>query len=184
MSATKQPPNFHQPRLLTAKVQEVICEAIEKGAKLEIAARAAGIGARTLDEWLHHGRRELQENPDAEGPCAEFVRAVDVASAKFESGCLTIIQDAAAKKWTAAAWLLERRIPKRYAKVDRLRLSGDEQTNKPVHVCNREEVKQKLLEKLAEIAQKNLERQGKSEELEAIDSDLELIVPDRKSMPS
>ncbi len=82
MSATKRQPNFHQPRLLTLEVQEIICEAIETGTTLEIAARAAGIGARTLDEWLQHGRAELRENPDAEGPCAEFVRATTVASAK------------------------------------------------------------------------------------------------------
>ncbi len=77
-------PLFHQPRLLTPEVQEVICEAIESGATLEIAAQAVGIGARTLDEWLHHGRKELQADPDAEGPCANFVRAATKASAKLE----------------------------------------------------------------------------------------------------
>ena len=67
MPATKRQPMFHQPRLLTPEVQKVICEAIEAGTTLEIAARAARIGPRTLDEWLEHGRAELRENPDAEG---------------------------------------------------------------------------------------------------------------------
>ena len=58
MAAKKPEPEFHRPRLLTLEVQEVICKAIEAGATLEIAALAAGIGARTLDGWLHHGRIE------------------------------------------------------------------------------------------------------------------------------
>ncbi len=107
MVAKKQEPMFHQPRLLTPEVQEAICEAMEFGATLEIAARAAGIGARTLDEWLQHGRKELQENPDAEGPCADFVRAANVAEANCETDLLANIQEEAPKTWQAAAWLLE-----------------------------------------------------------------------------
>jgi hypothetical protein len=174
---------FHQPRLLTPEVQKVIFEAIEAGAKLEIAAKAARIGARTLDEWLHHGRKELQENPDAEGPCANFVRDATAASAKFETDCLSIIQDAAEKNWTAAAWLLERKFPERYAKVDRLRVSGDETNDKPVKISD-EERKNRLLEKLAAIAEKNLQRLGKSDEPEVIEGDvIEFRTPDGKTPP-
>ena len=184
MPATKRQPMFHQPRLLTPEVQKVICEAIEAGTTLEIAARAARIGPRTLDEWLHHGRNELRENPDAEGPCADFVRAVTVASATFEKDTLAIIQDAAPKNWTAAAWLLERKFPERYAKVDRLRVSGDETNDKPVQISEQER-KDRLLEKLAKIAEKNLERLGKNDEPEVIDGDLiEFRNPDGKPKPS
>ncbi len=184
MPATKRQPMFHQPRLLTPEVQKVICEAIEAGTTLEIAARAARIGPRTLDEWLEHGRNELRENPDAEGPCADFVRAVTVASATFEKDTLAIIQDAASKNWTAAAWLLERKFPERYAKVDRLRVSGDEQNNKPVQISEQER-KDRLLEKLAKIAEKNLERLGKNDEPEVIEGDvIEFRNLDGKPKPS
>ena len=171
MSATKRKPNFHQPRLLTPKVQEVICEAIEAAAALEIAAQAAGIGARTLDEWLQHGRKELEADPDAEGPCADFVRAVSVASAKFEGDCLAMIQDAAPKNWTAAAWLLERKFPERYAKVDRVRVSGDETNDKPVQISD-EDRQNRLLDKLAEIAAKTRGNLGKEDEPEVIEGDI------------
>ncbi len=184
MTAKKQNPTFHQPTRLSPKVQETICEAIEAGTTLEIAARAARIGPRTLDEWLHHGRNELRENPDAEGPCADFVRAVTVASATFEKDTLAMIQDAAPKNWTAAAWLLERKFPERYAKVDRLRVSGDETNDKPVQISEQER-KDRLLEKLAKIAEKNLERLGKNDEPEVIDGDLiEFRNPDGKPKPS
>ncbi len=184
MTAKKQNPLFHQPRLLTSEVQKVICEAIEEAAALKFAAQAAGIGARTLDEWLQHGRAELRENPDAEGPCAEFVRATTVDSAKCERDLLNLIQDAAPKNWTAAAWLLERRIPQRYAKVDRLRVSGYETNDSPVKISD-EERQNRLLDKLAEIAEKNLERLGKSDEPEVIEGDVvEFRTPDGKPKPS
>ncbi len=184
MPATKRQPMFHQPRLLTPEVQKVICEAIEAAAALKVAAQAAGIGARTLDEWLAHGRMELRDSPDMESPCADFVRAVTVASATFESDCLAMIQDAAPKNWTAAAWLLERRIPQRYAKVDRLRVSGDETNDKPVQISD-EERQNRLLDKLAEIAAKNLQRLGKSDEPEVIEGDvIEFRTPDGLPKPS
>ena len=184
MPATNQKPIFHQLRLLTPEVQEVTCKAIEAGVTLEIAAQGAGIGARALDEWIHCGRAELQENPDAEGQCADFVRAVTVASATFEKDTLAIIQDAAPKNWTAAAWLLERKFPERYAKVDRLRVSGDETNDRPVQISD-EERQNRLLDKLAEIAAKNLQRLGKSDEPEVIEGDVvEFRTPDGKPKPS
>ncbi len=63
--------------------------------------------------------------------------------------------------------MLERKFPERYAKVDRLRVSGDEQNNTPVKVSD-EDAKTRLLKKLAAIAEKNLERLGKSDEPEVV----------------
>ncbi len=158
MAATTQEPAYHRPRLLTPAVQKTICKAIEVGAKLEIAARAAGIGARTLDEWLKHGRDELQADPDASGPCAAFVSEVMIASAKFEQELIGIIRKEAPKTWQAAAWLLERKFPERYAKVDRLRVTEDETNKKPVAYESLQERQQKLIEKIAALAEKAADR--------------------------
>ncbi len=158
MAATTQEPAYHRPRLLTPAVKKTICKAIKAGAKLEIAARAAGIGARTLDEWLKHGRDELQVDPDASGPCAAFVSEVMIASAKNEQELIGIIRKEAPKTWQAAAWLLERKFPQRYARVDRLRVSGDEVNEKPVAAQSREEGTRKLIEKIAAIAEKAADR--------------------------
>ena len=170
---------FHQPRLLTPEVQEAICEAMEFGATLEIAAQAAGIGARTLDEWLQHGRKELRENPDAEGPCANFVRAVNIASAKLERDLLANIQAEAEKNWTARAWLLERKFPQRYAKVDRLRVSGDETNDKPIKTISREEMEDRLIEKIASVAKKALDKLGKADEPDVIEG-VRGVIPDKQ----
>ncbi len=154
MAATTQEPAYHRPRRLTPAVKKTICQAIETGAKLEIAARAAGIGARTLDDWLKHGRDELQADPDASGPCAVFVSEVMIASAKNEQELIGIILKEAPKTWQAAAWLLERKFPERYAKVDRLRVIEDETNKKPDAYQSLQERQQKLIEKIAALAEK------------------------------
>ena len=171
MAATKQEPMFHQTRLLTPEIQKTVCEAIKHGATLEIAARAAGIGARTLDEWLKHGRDELQADPDASGPCAIFVSEVMIAAAKSEQELIEIIRKEAPKTWQAAAWLLERKFPQRYAKVDRLRVSGDETNERPITIENRQEIENKLLQKLADFAGKALDKLEK-DDLPVIDGEV------------
>ncbi len=158
MAATTQEPAYHRPRLLTPAVKKTICKAIKLGATLEIAARAAGIGARTLDEWLNHGRDELQVDPDASGPCAAFVSEVMIASSKNEQELIGIIRKEAPQTWQAAAWLLERKFPERYAKVDRLRVTEDETNKKPVAYESLQERQQKLIEKIAAIAEKAADR--------------------------
>jgi hypothetical protein len=71
---------------------------------------------------------------------------------------LATIQAEAPKTWQAAAWLLERKFPQRYARVDRLRVSGDEVNEKPVAAQSREEGTRKLIEKIAAIAEKAADR--------------------------
>ncbi len=80
--------------------------------------------------------------------------------------------------------MLERKFPERYAKVDRLRVSGDETNDTPVKISD-EERQNRLLDKLAKIAEKNFERLGKSDEPEVIEGDVvEFRTPDGKPKPS
>lgn len=55
-----------------------VLEAIVSGASQADAARLAGVGVRTVADWLEHGRRE------PEGRYGEFARAVDEARAERE----------------------------------------------------------------------------------------------------
>ncbi len=139
---------------------------------LEIAAQAAGIAPRTLDEWLSHGRKELLENPNAKGPCAKLVREARTCEAQLEKHLLMQILKEAPKTWTASAWLLERKHPSRYAKVDRLRVSGDETNDKPVKTISREEMHDRLIEKIAAVAEKALDQLGKQDEPEIIEGEV------------
>jgi hypothetical protein len=67
------------------------------------AARAVGIGERTLREWLRLGRLGRE-------PFADFARRVETARMEGEVRQVTQIATAAGQgEWRAGAWLLERR---------------------------------------------------------------------------
>ena len=167
----------HTPRKLTPEKHKTIINNILLGCTLETAAMAAYISDRILDTWLAHGRAELEADPEADGPCARLVRDQQVAVAKFERDTLGMIQAAAPNNWTAGAWMLERKFPEKYAKVDRVRLSGDELNDKPVQISERE-AKDKLLEKLASIAEKAMDKAGKEDDPIIIEGTAEDVTPD------
>ena len=56
---------------------------------------------------------------DADPLYAEFVEQVEVALAEWEARDVLLIGEAAKSDWHAAAWRLERRLPKVYGKRER-----------------------------------------------------------------
>lgn len=78
-----------------------ICEAIRRGMTFDRAAQLNGISRSTLSKW---------RNDDA-----EFSRLVDEACAVSEVLLLEAIQEKTSEDWRAAAWILQKRFPERYA---------------------------------------------------------------------
>ncbi len=146
------------PPLMSPERKKAILEAVEGGASIQVAANGVSITNRTIDYWLAWGREELKADPESEEKCAQFVIEYEQAKSKFEQSCIKIIRTAAPTSWQAAAWLLERKFPGRYGKVDRYRGINQESTEKPDTASSREEGQHKLLEKLADIAAKALDR--------------------------
>lgn len=101
-------------RKLTPQVQRRLCQAVRAGANLDTAAVIAGISERTLHYWRARGREQRS------GVYAEFLAAFDRAVAEFEVEAIGLISKAAQdpRHWCAAAWLLERRIPQRWARPE------------------------------------------------------------------
>lgn len=109
----KKPPSNKKPRFgnyptkfSEEKARKVI-QYLKTGCHVETAAAAVGVSRETLYYWMRRG---------AEGrePYKDFSEAVDIAYARAEMGLLAIIDKAAVKNWTAAAWKLERRYPERW----------------------------------------------------------------------
>jgi hypothetical protein len=100
------------PLKLTPERQAGICDGIRAGVRPEIAAVCNGVGARTYYRWMQLGRAA-----DAETVYLEFVEAVEVALAEWEAREVLVIGDAAKGDWHAAAWRLERRLPRVYGKL-------------------------------------------------------------------
>ena len=81
---------------------EAILRTVRLGLHPDRAAMAHGVSPATL-------RQHKRRNP-------EFVTALKEAEASAEQGFLGRILKHTDKQWTAAAWMLERRWPERWAK--------------------------------------------------------------------
>lgn len=70
-------------------------------------AAALGVKAQTFSLWRNHPKTKNQ---------IQLSEALKKADAEREAALVTRIMRASDKSWQAAAWLLERRYPDRYAK--------------------------------------------------------------------
>ena len=70
-------------------------------------AAALGVRAETFSIWRNHPKTENQ---------TQLSKAMKKADAEREAALVTRIMRASDDTWQAAAWLLERRYPDRYAK--------------------------------------------------------------------
>jgi hypothetical protein len=102
------------PSKLTPDRRVAICDAIRAGVRPEIAAVYNGVGARSYYRWMALGRAA-----DAEPSYVEFAEAVELALAEWEARDVLLIGEAAKEDWHAAAWRLERRLPKVYGRRER-----------------------------------------------------------------
>lgn len=114
-----------RPSKLTPEVQTQISQLIRAGNTVEVAAAAAGIGEGTFYEWMARG-----DKPGAaHDSFREFRAAIEQARAESEAGMVARIAKAASNgSWQAAAWLLERRAPERWAKAAERRLLADQES--------------------------------------------------------
>lgn len=102
-----------RPAKLTPEVQRRIVQLIRAGNTIDVSCEAAGIERETYSGWMRRGL----EGGSTNRPHREFRAAAQQAQAEAEAILVTRIAKAATNgSWTAAAWLLERRAPTRWAK--------------------------------------------------------------------
>lgn len=101
---------------LTNDVVATIVQALERGVTYEVAALAAGIDKSTLHDWRRKGAADLEAGKAT--PFAHLVDELTRATAEAEVGLVRVIRSHAMMDWKAAAWLLERRAPERWARPD------------------------------------------------------------------
>ncbi len=97
-----------RPSKLDDITAQKVIQAVAKGLPRDTAARLARISPSTLYKCLRLGR---SGDPDY----VEFAQRIKAAEAEAEGELMGIIRTHAADTWQAAAWLLERRMPKKYA---------------------------------------------------------------------
>lgn len=94
---------------------EVIKRAVQLkkgGAHNRSIAAALGVHESTFYTWCNKPKSDKQR---------EFSEALKKAEADYENALLAVVMKAGKDKdWKAAAWLLERKYPERYARTDRV----------------------------------------------------------------
>ena len=108
------------PFLMNRVAVDKLCSALLAGNTI----RNACVMARLDDSTFF---RYMAEAKDAEegSPLKSFDARVKEAMATAEHRNVMVIQQAAPKNWTAAAWFLERRCPEEWGRKDTLRMGGD-----------------------------------------------------------
>ena len=82
------------------------------GANHKDIAHAIGVAPTTFSEWINHPKTKLQR---------ELAEQLKKAEADYKNALQAIIlRDAKERDWKAAAWLLERKYPEEYSRVDRV----------------------------------------------------------------
>lgn len=95
---------------LTPAISQRIVQLLQGGVSLSVAYQAAGVPKRTFYDWYERGE---------DGPplFRVFREAIDTARAEGEAVLAATIAKAAPDHWQAAAFLLERMYPERWARV-------------------------------------------------------------------
>lgn len=104
-----------RPIKLTPALQETLCGAIREGNYIETACAFAGVSRQTVRNWMKRGARQ------SKGIYRDFLDALKKSHAIAEAENVRVIRAAAKEQWYAAAWMLERRYPKRWGKNDKVR---------------------------------------------------------------
>lgn len=100
---------------LTPELIDAMCGLKADGLSNKDICKAVGISEGTLYRWLSNPSTKLHR---------ELGERLKKEDARYKQTMLNTIRDAALAKngqWTAAAWLLERKFPDEYGRVDRRR---------------------------------------------------------------
>lgn len=102
-----------RPSKLSDEVTDRICDVLRAGGYTATAVSVAGVGRSTFTDWMERGDPDGTRKDNA--PYREFREKVEYALAEGETRNVALIARAGSKDWKAAAWLLERRHPDRWA---------------------------------------------------------------------
>lgn len=102
-----------RPSKLNPQLNNKLLGLIRIGTPTETACRACGLDYVTVREWIRRGKGEHERSPTPE--YVNFANGYETAVAEAEITLIAQIQKASNSDWKAAAWLLARRHPQRWA---------------------------------------------------------------------
>ena len=102
---------------LTDELIDNLCKCISNGLNNKDACAMCGVTEDTFYKWL----REAEDNNKVtnKGIKVKLAESLKKAEAKFKAFHLGNITKSASSDWKASAWILERKFPKEFARIDR-----------------------------------------------------------------
>lgn len=103
---------------LTDEIIERFCDCIRNG----LSNKDACIACRICEETFYSWKRDVEENNQEKPNFTKKVKLLECikeAEADFKNFHIKNINELAQKDWKASAWMLERRFPQEYARIDR-----------------------------------------------------------------
>jgi hypothetical protein len=98
---------------LTAELTDQIAAVIGAGNHIEVACRAVSLPRRTFNDWMARG----ESSAPRDQLYRRFRDRIGEARARGEVRLVSEVSKAARENWAAAAWMLERAYPERWARV-------------------------------------------------------------------
>jgi hypothetical protein len=99
-----RPPKYNDPVVLDA-----LFKSLFEGASIKASCNSAGIDRSTITKWCNQAKAGNEKY-------FKFFNGYKKARADLEISLVNDIRTAAKTQWQAAAWLLERLMPKRYGR--------------------------------------------------------------------
>ena len=122
-----------RPSAFTEERKEKILQALRAGNYRTAAAKWAGIEPGTLKAWVNRGNH-------GEPGYAEFVAAIKEAEGQAEASLVATIKKASQEHWQAAAWLLERKLYRKWCRKDAAKVEHTGANGGPVEFVRIERV--------------------------------------------
>jgi len=131
MTAAKKPAKRGRPSLINEKLIDELTGYLAEGLYIEHACSLVGIHDSTFHSWMRRARQEQADRNAGLDPTPDndiflhLLASVEKAHAIAAREHLGNIRAAANDgTWQASAWILERKFPKMWGRVDRTELSG------------------------------------------------------------
>lgn len=113
-----------RPKLTKELIQE-FCKYVNNGLSVKDCCDIVGIAQATFYRWQTEAETGFKEGKKELGLAAnlklkrELSEEIKKAETKFKAFHLNRITTASSEDWKASAWMLERKYPKEYARIDR-----------------------------------------------------------------
>lgn len=109
---------------------------LSNGLTKKDACDILGISAVILCRWTNVGEEIMEKDPNSTRLEVKLVKALKEANANFKAYHLQNIMKAGKHDWKASAWMLERKFNDEFGRVDRNKISSDNDSGIQIQIVN------------------------------------------------